>query len=194
MWVAIWDCSPEEETRDRASRSCTSASKVTRIAHAAGAGRAAHSGTVRSRQRSAPLGSETGRARRQEREETSHYWGGAQAGGLAASAVDKRRGLRTIAEQPTARAGSRVMKGSSLKNRCEAPAPSSGDCVNRLAQLPSAGWNGRSLIRWQHRLKREHPTGTGRPIAHKECGWKGGDSGNSAETISVTNKKQPEPT
>src|SRR6266704_3406891 len=31
MWVAIWDCSPEEETRDRASRSCTSASKVTRI-------------------------------------------------------------------------------------------------------------------------------------------------------------------
>src|SRR5205807_1488110 len=56
------------------------------------------------------------------------------------------------------------------------------------------GWNGRSLIRWQHRLKREHPTGTGRPIAHKECGWKGGDSGNSAETISVTNKKQPEPT
>jgi len=23
-------------------------------------------------------------------------------------------------------------------------------------------WNGRSIIRWQHRLKREHPTGTER--------------------------------
>src|SRR5206468_1051170 len=194
MWVAIWDCSPEEETRDRASRSCTSASKVTRICARCWC-RARSTFWDRSEPTAiCAAGSETGRARRQEREETSHYWGGAQAGGLAASAVDKRRGLRTIAEQPTARAGSRVMKGSSLKNRCEAPAPSSGDCVNRLAQLPSAGWNGRSLIRWQHRLKREHPTGTGRPIAHKECGWKGGDSGNSAETISVTNKKQPEPT
>ncbi len=34
----------------------------------------------------------------------------------------------------------------------------------------------RSPIRWQHRLKREHPTGTERRIAHGECGWKGGGS------------------
>jgi len=31
-------------------------------------------------------------------------------------------------------------------------------------------------LRWQHRLKREHPTCTERTIAHQECGWKGGDS------------------
>ena len=36
-------------------------------------------------------------------------------------------------------------------------------------------------LRWQHRLKREHPTCTERnKIAHLECGWKGGDSGDSA--------------
>ena len=35
--------------------------------------------------------------------------------------------------------------------------------------------------RWQHRLKREHPTCTERSKAlSEECGWKGGDSGNSA--------------
>ena len=39
----------------------------------------------------------------------------------------------------------------------------------------------RSIIRWQHRLKREHPTCTERTKALiEECGWKGGDSGDSA--------------
>src|SRR6516165_484622 len=39
----------------------------------------------------------------------------------------------------------------------------------------------RSPNRWQHRLNREHPTCTGRiKLAHRECGWKGGDSGDSA--------------
>src|SRR6478672_2975535 len=39
----------------------------------------------------------------------------------------------------------------------------------------------RSIIRWQHRLKREHPTCTERTKALiQECGWKGGDSDDSA--------------
>ena len=39
----------------------------------------------------------------------------------------------------------------------------------------------RSINRWQHRLKREHPTCTERTKALiEECGWKGGDRGNSA--------------
>jgi hypothetical protein len=39
----------------------------------------------------------------------------------------------------------------------------------------------RSINRWQHRLKREHPTCTERSKALiQECGWKGGDSGDSA--------------
>src|SRR4029077_20858629 len=38
----------------------------------------------------------------------------------------------------------------------------------------------RSIIRWQHRLNREHPTCTERQSLIEECGWKGGDSGDSA--------------
>jgi hypothetical protein len=39
----------------------------------------------------------------------------------------------------------------------------------------------RSIIRWQHRLKREHPTCTERTQSLiEQCGWKGGDSGGSA--------------
>ena len=56
-------------------------------------------------------------------------------------------------------------------------------------------WDGRSTIRWQHRLKREHPTGTERNrIAHKECGWKGGDSGtDSAEKEPCPTKNKTNP-
>src|ERR1700688_1515439 len=39
----------------------------------------------------------------------------------------------------------------------------------------------RSIIRWQHQLKREHPTCTERTKALiQERGWKSGDSGDSA--------------
>src|SRR4029077_20982901 len=37
----------------------------------------------------------------------------------------------------------------------------------------------RSIIRWQHRLNREHPTCTERQSLIEEYGWKGGDSGDS---------------
>jgi hypothetical protein len=40
----------------------------------------------------------------------------------------------------------------------------------------------RSFNRWQHRLKREHPTCTERiDSLIDECGWKGGDSSSSAD-------------
>ena len=67
-------------------------------ANAAGARSAPHSGTVWSRQRSATLGFEAGRAWRQEREETSHHRHGAKAGRVAASPVGERRGVRTVAQ------------------------------------------------------------------------------------------------
>ena len=47
----------------------------------------------------------------------------------------------------------------------------------------------RSTIRWQHRLKREHPTCTERKPLNKECGWKGGDSGNSAGRKNIVQRK-----
>jgi len=63
----------------------------------AGAGSAPYPGAVWSRQRSAALGFEAGRARRQEREETGHYCRGTKAGRLAASPMGERRGVRTVA-------------------------------------------------------------------------------------------------
>jgi len=39
----------------------------------------------------------------------------------------------------------------------------------------------RPLTRWQHLLKREHPTGTEQKLLYYECGWKGGDRGGLAE-------------
>jgi hypothetical protein len=48
-------------------------------------------------------------------------------------------------------------------------------------KLPSIRRKQRSLIRWQHLLKREHPTSTERKSLTKECGWKGGDRGGLAQ-------------
>jgi hypothetical protein len=39
----------------------------------------------------------------------------------------------------------------------------------------------RSIHRWQHLLKRGHPTCTERPSLNQECGWKGGDRGGLAQ-------------
>jgi Transposase IS116/IS110/IS902 family len=78
--------------------------------------------------------------------------------------------------------------------RTKAQTSSSGDCVNRLAQLPFSGWNWRSIIRWQHRLNREHPPCTERTKAHQECGWKGGEGGNSAGEKTLSNEQTTKPT
>src|ERR1700686_2608856 len=54
--------------------------------------------------------------------------------------------------------------------------------------------DGRSKIRWQHRLKREHPTCTERTKSlNEECGWKGGDSGDSAGEKPCPMKQQKNP-
>ncbi len=74
-----------------------------------GAGRAPHSGAVRSGQRSATLGSETGRARRKEWEETSGDGGGAKVGRPAASTVGERRNLRAAAQPARVHYRSRVL-------------------------------------------------------------------------------------
>jgi hypothetical protein len=56
-----------------------------------------------------------------------------------------------------------------------------------LAQLPFSGWKQRSTNRWQHRLKREHPTGTERRQSlNEECGWKGGDSAENKSCLTKT--------
>jgi Transposase len=50
------------------------------------------------------------------------------------------------------------------------------------------------IDRWQHRLKREHPTGTERTNSlPEECGWKGGDSSYSAGRKNVSHEKQKNP-
>jgi len=69
-------------------------------ANAAGAGGAAHSGTVRCGLWSQMLGSETSRAWQEKREEASHRGHGEKAGGVAASPVGERRSVRAVAQQP----------------------------------------------------------------------------------------------
>src|ERR1019366_7506101 len=64
------------------------------------------------------------------------------------------------------------------ERKSKSPKPSSGDCVNRRAHVPLSGVGSQVDNRWQHRLKREHPTCTERiKSLIEECGWKGGDSG-----------------
>ena len=48
------------------------------------------------------------------------------------------------------------------KGKPKAHTPSSGDCVESLAQLSFPGMEERSTNRWQHRLQRERPTCTQR--------------------------------
>jgi len=48
----------------------------------------------------------------------------------------------------------------------------------------------RALIRWQHLLNQEHPTGTERKSLTQECGWKGGDRGGLAERKKRRSRQQ----
>ncbi len=82
---------------------------------------ASSSGTVWSGQRSAALGIEAGRARRKEREEASGHCYGEKVSSLTASFVDKRRSLRTAAQQRSeSNAGSRIKSKSSSKGKAKA--------------------------------------------------------------------------
>src|ERR1700686_344745 len=67
-------------------------------AHDDGAGSALHSGTFWRRQRSAEMGAEACGARRKKCQEASGCGRGSKAGGTAASAVGRRRGVRTTAQ------------------------------------------------------------------------------------------------
>jgi len=73
--------------------------------------------------------------------------------------------------------GQKLTVGLDPIRTAELRPPSSGDCDNRLAQPSILEMEARSIIRWQHRLKRERPTGTGRTSLTQECGWKDGGRG-----------------
>src|SRR5580700_11358875 len=77
------------------------------------------------------------------------------------------------------------------KNRTEEQKPKRRVPVTALIAWPSfhLRWKQRSKIRWQHRLKREHPTGTERKYAQQECGWKGSDSGPLGRRKTLSNEK-----
>ncbi len=86
-----------------------------------GAGSAAYPGTVRGGLRLAALGAEAGRARREKREETGDHCGRAEAGGVAASPVGKRRSVRAAAEQQSeSDAGSRISQKRSTQGKAKA--------------------------------------------------------------------------
>jgi hypothetical protein len=149
------------------------------FAHAAGARGATHSGTIRGGLRSAALGTEAGGARWKERKEASDCCDCDKAGGVAASPVGERRSVRTVAQQQSSDSdGSRVEQNRK---------PTSKSCPGREETKAQSRVGG--PIRWQHRLKRERPTCTERPIAPRECGWKHGHSGDSAEEQPLFKRK-----
>ena len=102
-------------------------------------------------------------ARRKERKETSHHCHGAKAGRVAASPLGERRSLRTAAQQQAESACRRrhKTKRRSAKGKTKAQSRVSVTAFNRLAHFHQR-MDERSIIRWQHRLKREHPTCTER--------------------------------
>src|ERR1700681_2067867 len=142
MWAVIWTAAGTEKLGPERAADAYQQGRRSVSADAVGAGSAPHLGAVWSGQQSAPLGFEAGRARRKEREETSHYCSGAKAGRLAASPVGERRGLRTVAqEQADSDAGGCIKPKTLCERNSQSLMPSSGDCVNRLAQLSSSRWN-----------------------------------------------------
>jgi len=107
----------------------------------------------------------------EEREETSSDRGSAKARGVAASIVGEWRSLRTAAQPPTSRVGDSCLvsipaikkhKATSPKSKRRVPVTASNAWPTSVVR-----WIERSTIRWQHRLKREHPTCTERTIAHQ---------------------------
>ena len=83
------------------------------------------------------LGTEAGRAWRKERQEASDRCDREKAGGVAASSVGERRSVRTVAQQqPNDSGDSRVKTKPFQEEKRQKPKPSSGDCVNGLAQVP----------------------------------------------------------
>src|SRR5215813_1151584 len=97
--------------------------------------------TFRDGLRSQALGTKAGGAWRKERKEASHRCDCQKTGGIAASPVGERRGVRTATQQRSNSCSSRVnQKAKQSQNHSrrerQSPKPSSGDCVNRLAHVP----------------------------------------------------------
>jgi transposase len=165
------------------------------LANAAGTGSATHSGTVRGGLRSQALGAEVGRARRQKREEASHRGHCEKAGGVAASPVGEWRSVRTDAQQqPNDSSRSRV-KTKTVPGREKTKAQSRVP-VTALIAWPRFD---SSRVELQGAKQMAAPAEPRTPnlhrakIAHEECGWKGGDSGDSAAEKACATKKQKNP-
>ena len=104
--------------------------------------------------------------------------GGKNAKKRAIVAVARKLAVRTTAEQPQSGGRSSVGKGdytAELNRQVQVTAANSRTLFRR--KLPKQ----RSILRLQHLLKRERPTGTERKTVPKRCGWKDGDRGGSAQ-------------
>ena len=110
-----------------------------------GAGSALHSGTVWRRQRSAEMGTETCGEWREKCQEASGGGRGSKAGGAPASAVGRRRGVRTTAQQSESNAGS-GLASCDASSRAQPPSP--GDCDKVLGPDSHPNrWDERSIHR-----------------------------------------------
>jgi hypothetical protein len=110
---------------------------------------------------------------------------------LAFEAEDVSTALAAL--KPYRAAGGCIKSKSSEEGKDKSPKPSFGDCDNGLARLPS--W---MEIKVDNQVAA--PTETRTPNLHRanrslneECGWKGGDRGDSGEKKPCPTKKQKNP-
>src|SRR5436305_7429073 len=80
------------------------------------------------------------------------------------------------------------LKNILRKGKTKAKTPSSGDCVNRLAHFHLRD-GGEVANQVAAPAETRTPNLHRAKIAHRECGWKGGDSGNSAREKTLSKRK-----
>ena len=143
------------------------------------------------------LGTEAGRAWREEREEASHRCDREKAGGVAASPVGERRSVRTVAQQqPNDRGGSRIkQKAKQIKT---VPGREKTKAQSRVPVTALIAWPRFHSPRAEPQGAKQMaaPAETRTPnmhrakrIAPRECGWKHGDSGHSAGEENLVQSK-----
>src|ERR1035441_2387771 len=123
------------------------------------------------------MGSETGRAGWQEWKETGHHCYRSQAGGPAASAVGRWRSIRTAAQHEADDISSSLVDRNTAEAQSRVPVTAQMAWPNFYLRW----WKPRSPNRWQHRLKREHPTCTERESLIKSADGRVATGLNSAE-------------
>ncbi len=113
-----------------------------------------------------------------------------KAGSVAASLMGERRSVRAAAQQPAESRCRWQHKGKIILRKEKTKAQSRVPVTASIAwpRFYRLRWKGRSIIRWQHRLKRERPTCTERTKSLIES------ADGRVATVATRREKKPCPT